>query len=79
MTPSQVAAPAHDTPARGKALRKQQLDAIMRDASDVVLSQIRKMKDFHIVGEDGKKMSVDSRASNFRQSSGNLHAFSTVG
>jgi hypothetical protein len=50
--------PAPDTPARRKALRKQQLDAIMREASDVVLSQIRKMKDSQIEVEKGKKIPV---------------------
>jgi hypothetical protein len=50
--------PAPDTPARRKALRKQQLDAIMREASDVVLGQIRKMKDSQIEGEGHKKISV---------------------
>jgi hypothetical protein len=50
--------PAPSTPVRRAAQRKLQLDAIMRDAADAVLSEIRKMKDTQIMC-DGKKVSVD--------------------
>jgi hypothetical protein len=50
--------PAPSTPVRRQAQRKLQLDAIMRDAADFVLAEIRKMKDTQLMC-DGKKVSVD--------------------
>ena len=51
--------PAPSTPDRRKAQRKLQLDAILRDAADVVSREIRKMKDAQMKDAHGKKISVD--------------------